>query len=209
MISLVQRQFINRLRQYGLSATICQINKYLFRSLYKTHTDYIIILPSFSGKFLPHNEKIRSISYVLVEDAFSRGTIPLATAELLLSFLNEGSKGVCAVIDNELAGYAWIQESGIYHFGKAGIFTIPPGYAILKNLYVLPKYRGRKLGLSLNRHRLSIIAPQYTPIGFVIPDAFIKQWCWFNRKWHIRIKTLCNHDNLQAIIAAIDLNPYA
>jgi ribosomal protein S18 acetylase RimI-like enzyme len=71
-----------------------------------------------------------------------------------------------------------VQFAGEYRFGRFGRLAIPPSHAIVKNLLILPAYRGRKLGQKLNAARLAMIPAGTTPVGFIIPENryAIRNW---------------------------------
>ena len=85
-------------------------------------------------------------------------------------FIENKCTGFYAQIKGEFAGFAFVQHAGEYSFGSKGRFVIPPNMSVLKNLTVLPSFRGLSIGKDLNSVRILSILPQKVPIGFVIVD---------------------------------------
>lgn len=119
------------------------------------------------------DEKIHhvcKITHNLSDQVFSRGEIREKVKTKIQQFLKEGSIGYFIMFENKIAGFAFIQNNGIYHFCKRGRFNIPYNMSVLKNLYIYPKYRGKSLGQILNNVRISNIPTGRIPLGFVVKD---------------------------------------
>ncbi len=189
MRDFFQNEMATRIRQYGLRAALLQASKVAIRPLYRENRDLIFMSPGFSGYDF-HDPNISILSRERIEKASASGELDQAHMELLLGFLNAGCQGIYAEIEGKLAGYAWVQLRGDYNFGRTGHFSIPPQYALFKNLFVVTGYRGMRLGQKLNAARLALVPPGYTPVVFIIPDNryAIRNWEFFGFQRVIEIK---------------------
>ena len=139
---------------------------------------------------------------------------------MLTAFLEEGSRGLCAEIDEPLAGYAWIQFGGRYVFGRNGKLEIPPKYAIVKNLWVSPEFRGQNIGQKLNAARLALVPAGHIPMVFIIPEnryairnwerhkfqrvLEINEWRWFKGAWKMNVKHLTESPEAESLVSALE-----
>lgn len=172
-------QLREHVRLYGVVATGRHAFRAFVRRIYRVDRDIVFIIPDFAGRQFD-DPLIRPITRERIEKACRDGDLSPAEARLLGGFLDEGSRGIHAEIDGRLAGYAWVQDRGEYHFGRAGKMTIPPGYVFVKNLFVAPQFRGRKLGQKLNAARLALIPADRVPAAstfdsVLAPSAGLRQ----------------------------------
>ncbi|NIL97524.1 MAG: GNAT family N-acetyltransferase [Planctomycetales bacterium] len=212
------RRLHNRVRQYGALASGKQLLRVLVRRAYGSQTKLVFVMPDFSGYAFQH-PGIVSLTNGRVTRAVEAGELSAETARLLSGFLAEGSAGICAEVDGCLAGYAWVQRGGEYRFGYAGRLMIPPGYAVAKNLFVFPKFRGKRLARKLNEARLTLIPAGTIPVVLIIPDNryAIRNWeplgfrrvaevthsRWMDGPWQTSIRTLADLPEATPIISAL------
>jgi ribosomal protein S18 acetylase RimI-like enzyme len=137
-----------------------------------------------------------------------------------MGFLTEGCEGIGAEVDGQLAGYAWIQSSGDYTFGRRRKVKVPSGYVVMKNLHVHPPFRGQRIGQKLNAARLALTPVGQIPVVFIIPEnryairnwekfgfqrvAEVKQWRWLGRPWHMRTRRLAEVSEADRIMRALE-----
>jgi ribosomal protein S18 acetylase RimI-like enzyme len=205
MNAYVRRKFNDRIRQYGFLAAMGQILRACVRPIYKFHKDLVFVVAADPGHRCDA-ALIKPFTQQMIRDAVESGELESGDAQLLAGFLDEGSRGICAEVDGRFAGYAWIQYSGEYRFGEVGRMTIPVKHVVIKNLWVLPDYRGRKLGQMLNAALLALIPPDHVAVIFIIPDnryairnwerlgavrvLFVKLSRWWSRPWKIELARL-------------------
>ena len=218
MSDFIRRNIFDRVRQYGFRTAIFQAFRALVRRIYRVDRDIVFIIPGFAGRQFD-DPLIRPITRERIEKACRDGDLSPAGVRLLGGFLDEGSQGVHAEIDGRLAGYAWVQDRGEYHFGRAGKMTIPPVYVFVKNLFVASQFRGRKLGQKLNAARLALIPADRVPVVFIIPDnryairnweeygfqrvLEVRQSRWLGGRWQTRITRLSECPEADALFEAI------
>lgn len=166
-----------QVRLYGVVAAGRRALGALVRPVYRIDRNIVFIIPDFAGEEFD-DPLIRPITRERIQKACRDGDVSPDEARLLGGFLDEGSRGVHAEIDGTLAGYAWVQGRGEYHFGRVGKTAIPHGYVFAKNLFVSSQFRGRKLGQKLNAARLSLVPADRVPVVFIIPDNryAIRNW---------------------------------
>lgn len=209
MHGFIQNKIINRIKQYGSNAAFVQFTRAILRWLYKIERYIVFIIPDFKG-CLYDDSYITLLTKERIEHAVTNGGLQASQARLLNNFIKEGSKGICVEVDGQLAGYGYIQFEGLYQFGQSGKLILPPHYAVAKNLFVFPKYRGYKLGQKLNAGRLALIPEGYTPVVFIIPEnqyairnweqygfqrvLSVKRWRWISGNWKMSIKRFSDRD---------------
>ncbi len=217
----------DRARQFGFRAGATQLFRAMVRRIYQTNEDIIFVIPHFSGhRFSDPIIKTFTVEHIKFFGA--KGILSEKQVNLFCSFIAEGSKGLFAEIDGQLAAYGWVQFKGEYKFGKTGRMIIPPNYAIPKNLFVFAEYRGHKLGHKLNQARLQIIPSNATPLAFIIPEnrfairnweqfgfkriLYIRRWRWLCFNWNMTINRLTSgpHSDVleQALIQGHSGNKY-
>jgi GNAT superfamily N-acetyltransferase len=87
----------------------------------------------------------------------------------LEAFIPLDSYAVIARHNGAVAGWGFVQRSGKSKYGQYE-YSIPEDAHLLKNLYVLPDYRGKSIGKAINLARVSSVPEGTRPIVFVIPD---------------------------------------
>lgn len=211
---------LERLRLYGARGTVGQALRALVRVVYRIDRNIIFIIPDFPGREF-EDSRIKPFYAGQVERDAGCGDLTPNQAGLLDGFLAEGSQGIRAEIEGCLAGYAWVQHTGEYHFGRAGKLPIPPNHAVVKNLFVLPRFRGLGLGQSLNEARLSLIPTGHTPVAFIVPvnryavrnwEVFgfervleIRQSRFINGPWRTATKRLSHSVEATALLEALEV----
>ncbi len=160
----------NRVRLFGLPASLAQATRAVFRPIINVKRDIVVAVVAHDPKnHILHND-VHTITPEAIEEATKHGELNERQRRQLMGFLADGCAGFMGKIEGRLAGYGFVQFSGVYKFGYDGQFPIPPGMAVLKNLLIFPDYRGRSLGKRLHEARLSAIPEGYVPLGFVIPE---------------------------------------
>lgn len=216
----MQERIVNRIRQYGLYSAVLQLAKATIRPIYQENRDLVFVIPNFSG-YSFSSAKIIRMSHERIEKALATGELDQTHAALLTGFLDAGCQGVCAEVEGRLAGYAWVQLTGEYTFGRTGRMSIPPQFALFKNLFVLPDYRGMRFGPKLNAARLALVPAGYTPVVFIIPDnryairnwehygfqrvIEVKRWQWLQSgTWRTRLSRLSDHSVTVPLLQALE-----
>ena len=218
MNDFIRRNIFDRVRQYGFPSAIAQAFRALVRPVYRIDRNIVFIIPDFAGQEFD-DSLIRPITRETIQEACRDGDLSPDEARLLGGFLDEGSRGVHAEIDGRLAGYAWVQCEGEYRFGRTGRLTIPPKCAFTKYLFVLPQFRGRKLGQKLNAARLALVPADRVPVVFIIPDnryairnweeygfrpvLEVRQSRWLGGRWKTRVTRLSECAKADALLEAI------
>ena len=215
----------DRVRQYGLLPAVAQLVQAAFRCVYEVNRDIVFVIPVFKGHEFA-DPCVIPMTRQRIEQAVADGELDEKQAKLLNGFIEEGSRGLCAEVNGQLAGYAWVQLAGEYQFGRTGLLNIPPGYAFVKNLLVRPEFRGQKLGQKLNAARLALIPAGVTPVVFIIPEnryairnwetygferiVEAKRWQWFGRgKWRMRLTKLSDCTEADSLMKAIEESNHA
>lgn len=211
MREFIRNKIVNRVRQYGYRSAFAQIARAALRKVYQVNRDIVFVIPDFNV-YAFCDPCIIPLTPERIQQAADAGELNTDEVQLLSGFLTEGCRGVCAEIDGKLAGYAWVQFDGEYCFGRTGRMTIPPKYAIIKNLLVFPEFRGRRLAQKLNAACLALIRSGHQPLTFIILENRIsvqsfeihgfqrvlqvKRWRWFRGRWQMHVERLAN--SLQA-----------
>lgn len=208
-----------RVRQYGLRVAVSQLFRAVFRRIYEVNRDTVFIIPDFAG-CTNQDLSITVLSRQRIEQYFVSGELDGTQARLLTGFIDEGCIGVCAEVNGKLAGYAWVQLEGVYSFGRTGRMTIPPQHAVFKNLFIMPEFRGQRLGQKLVDARLSLCTPGSIPMTFIMPEnrysirnwhkhgakpvIAVIRWRWLGGKWQMRLTRLSDHTQTDALLKAIE-----
>jgi ribosomal protein S18 acetylase RimI-like enzyme len=220
MRKLLSAKLFDRARQYGLRAASTQILRSVFRKIYRVDRNIIFIIPEFSG-FAFEDPSISALTSERINRAMVTEEMSLDhPGEVFDEFLDEGCRGICVEIEGSLAGYAWVQFSGEYRFGRSGRMVIPTGFVVMKNLYVNPNFRGLKIGRKLNAARLAMIPSGQTPVGFILPENHyairnwqkygfepvleVKQCRWLCCPWKTTITTLSDHGKTCVLLKALE-----
>jgi ribosomal protein S18 acetylase RimI-like enzyme len=159
----------DRYLQFGIIAIIWRFFKRLLQPLVYLNTFNVLVVPEHI-----HNQDtelgIQKISKQKIQDYFANGELLENQREQLLKFLDEGCYGYFAKTNHGLAGFAIVQNNGIYSYSVMGKFDLRDHFGMLKNLYVFPSFRGKSIGKKLNFVRISGIEENKYPIGFVVGD---------------------------------------
>jgi ribosomal protein S18 acetylase RimI-like enzyme len=188
------------------------------RKIYRVQHDIVFLMPEFCGSQYD-NPCIKKLTKEQVRCLTDAGELTRSENHLFQKFLAEEARGIYAEIKGRLAGYAWVQYSGIYPVGPHARMLIPPKYAVVKNLYVRPSFRGQKIGQQLNLARLSIIPADYIPAVFILPEnryairnweklgfqemLSLKQWQWAGQPWRVRVTALTDNPAAEPVKKAL------
>jgi hypothetical protein len=151
IIAVIQNQVIYRIRQFGLMASSIQIVTAIFRPIVRLTREVILVIydhkPETDKNSYP---EIREMTIKFVVEANKNGVLTMKQAYKFKHFLEDGCRGFIAYVDNNFAGYIFIQIKGTYKFGSKGRFIIPDGMIVIKNLFVFPPFRGYSLSEEVN-----------------------------------------------------------
>jgi GNAT superfamily N-acetyltransferase len=176
------------MRQYGCTAALAQIVLAAVRPVYQVDSSIAFIILDFQG-YAFSDSRIVSLTFERIQQAADEHELRPHEINLLSGFLREGCRGVCAEVDGGLAGYGFVQFEGDYRFGHVGSMRIPEHCAVLKNLFVFPRYRGRRLHQKLSEALLSLVPPDWLPCGLIIPEnrIAVRNWekCGFQRVFEV------------------------
>ncbi|EFK09723.1 conserved hypothetical protein [delta proteobacterium NaphS2] len=216
----VEKKVILRIRQFGWRTSVIQGLKSVIRPIYQNDTDLIFICPK--RPEIP-KESYREVQLLTLEKLEERKTawgLLRIDEQRLRNFLNQGCMGFLIEKGEQLAGYAFIQTSGTYPFGKNGQFIVPDKVAVFKNQFVFPAFRGQRLTFQLNAARSSSIPTEKVPIVFVLPEnkyairslkkrgffATLKvvRSIWFKRHTKQRIYVIKENDLNQVMIGGFE-----
>lgn len=195
---------INLYKQFGFVYILKTIIKRIISPFVKVSSFYIVAIES--HKSSPLSKSVLLIRQETKDGFFDKNlTYTEVFNRQLNSFLDDGAIAVVVVMDKEVAGWGFVQNKGVYKFANY-IYKIPLGISILKNLYIVPKFRGQSIGKIINQARLNIIEDNYTPLGFVIPSnkyairnlemygfvkqLYVKDYLWFNTLHSRKLKRL-------------------
>lgn len=222
MNHLIRYNLIDRCKQYGWRSSISQLLRASIKKIYLCNKDIVFIIPNFLGYEFKDNT-IRTMDSDRIDQADKQGALNPTQVSLLKQFISCGCKGIYKQINGKMAGYAWVQFTGEYSFGTSGKMLIPDGFAVMKNLYVFPEFRGRGIGQELNAARLSLVPAGICPVGFIIPEnkyairnwekygftrvASIRLSRWLFGTWKLKIVKLNNEcDRTDTLLAAISVS---
>ena len=158
----------NRVLQFGLLTSVRQACSALIRPVRRVEAFLFLAIPDHS----PTSDSVQSCSALNVEDlevGKRHGSLSDAQRENFLRFLQTGCFGFKAEIDGAPAGFAFVQKEGALVFGTTQM-QIPEGFMLLKNLLVLPEFRGRSLGKHLNQRRINAIPKGVVPLVLVVVE---------------------------------------
>lgn len=155
-MEIIERTLVHW-KQYGFRKSSLLLLKKPIKVLYFSKSRYVMIKPN-------HNP----ISKASIVQRLSKNQFPNhRETQKWDSFLDNGCVGFYVQVGKELAGWGFIQSSGSYKYGDY-FYEIQEGFSVLKNLYIDPAYRGKKLGPKINEARINAIPPNDVPIGFVL-----------------------------------------
>lgn len=161
---------LDKFRQFGFYSTLIRLFKSIIRPVLISAEMIVVAIPGHRPIHTNSFSNVFRINKTTITEATKKGNLTINEINKIKQFFKEGSIGYYIEHGNKIAGYAFIQKQGIYQFGHKGQFNIPTRMMVLKNLYVLPEYRGKSLGKTLNEVRVSNIPQGYTPLGFVVKD---------------------------------------
>lgn len=157
-------------KQFGLQNAILRILKSIIKPIYYSSINIIMVCDTEVEYISKSLYQIEEITPSIIDSLLINKKIEVDLANKFNEFILNSCTGFYAQVNGEFAGFAFIQHSGDYSFGRKGRFLIPTNISVLKNLTVLPRFRGSSIGKELNSVRISSILPQKVPIGFVIED---------------------------------------
>jgi len=164
----LQEKWGDRVRQFGVAAAFRQVLRALIRPIIRTDREFVLAIPNGKENHPAPWPDVHELVPQAITQAEEDGAIRSSEAARLNGFLAEGCRGFVAKVGESFAGYALIQPDGMYTFGPGGRFEIPSDMMVLKNLFVLPSFRGRSLGKKLNQTRLAAIPSNRIPTVFVM-----------------------------------------
>lgn len=214
----IRLKILNRIRQFGFKVAIIQVLRAIFRKVYEVNEDIVFVANEREKrKFCV--KSIKQLSEKKVKKYQECGELSREWAKLLLNFVSQGCMGLHIEINGKLAAYSWIQFKGEYEYGKSGKMAIPANYAVFKNLYVFPEFRGKKLGQKLNEAKLELIASRYTALIFIMSEnryalrnwrnlgarriCKVKRWHWFRGNWRMALYDIDNENDNKDIVQAL------
>lgn len=166
------------IRQYGALQVFRKAIQRVFRPIYCRNSFHIFVCmsgkrPTLSDGVLVVKKRVE-LERVLKDARVSENTRIILerntnlNQDVLLLYIREA----------KLMAYAHIQTSGVYYYGRRSSLIIPKGIHIMKNLYVIPEFRGRGIGSVLNSSRLSAVPKDVIPYGFIIAGNKIAVRNW-------------------------------
>jgi len=167
--NFLQKNLIDRWLQFGGKAALRQTLSFPFRFLCKKKQSIVLIVENHNRP--PQTvEGAQRVTFPLIDAARRREMLSDIDAQRFRNFLDSGCLGFWIEQEGQICGHAFVQMEGIYTFGQTGAYRLPPNTAMLRNLEVYSRFRGRGLGPQLNRLRLGAIPEGYIPMGLVIPE---------------------------------------
>ena len=214
-----QEKWVNRVRQFGLRASLAQAVRAAVRPIWCMNRDLILAIPNHQPN-QPEYTEIRKMTVQMVEKAAQKGELTQREENRLKRFLDQGCWGFLVDIDHRIAGYIFIQPEGIYPFVSSGKFLIPEGMMVLKNLLVFSEFRGRSFGKYLNQACIAAIPAGHTPIVFVMTEnriairnvkmfgfkemLTVTRTTWFGRWTRQSVKVLCDCEISRKLIQGLE-----
>jgi GNAT superfamily N-acetyltransferase len=209
---------MSRVKQYGPQASLLQLLRWCIRRLIRIEENIVFTIADFAG--YNHNDtSIKGLSSTQIDQFSKSGQITALEIRQLHDFVSDGCCGFYAEVGGRIAGYAWVQFNGIYRFGKSGHMRIPPGYAVAKNLFIFPDFRGKRISQRLNKGRLATIPSGNVPTVFINPEnryairnwekfgfrriLSIRRWKWAGRPWRMSITVLKDCKQAQELKQAL------
>jgi len=215
-----KKNWSDRVRQFGLPSAVMQLFRALVRPLWMVNREVILAISNHKPGTDPADSTLLTLTVEMVENWAERGALAEDQKERLLRFLDSGCHGIAADVDGAMAGYGFVQPDGIYEFGRSGKLQIPENMMLLKNLLVLPAFRGRSLGKFLNQARISSIPEGHIPIVFVMQEnrfairnlkmfgfeeeLIVIRTVWFKRWTTQNVRVLNNGDLTSRLIDGLE-----
>jgi hypothetical protein len=169
MIRNFYRSLVNSYKQFGLFQSLSHIILRVISKLYYVQRMYVYVIPYFKN-YDYIDDEIKVFNKSVVSGLLKDEVISTVEFDKFNSFLNMDMRGFYILKDKQLAGYSWIQYGGDYNLCKWLSINITKQFAVFRNLYVNPQFRGLSLGKRLNKIRLANIDPEIIPVGFVIAE---------------------------------------
>ena len=215
----LREKWVNRVRQFGLFASVAQVARAAVRPVYRVNRQLILAIPGHRPDPHENFSEIRDMTLDAIESAAGRGELTEAQERSLKRFLSQGCRGFLAEVDGRLAGYAFIQSPDTYTFGSSGRLRIPTATMVLKNLLVFPDFRGQSLGKKLNQARIAAVPEGHTPVVFVMTEnrfairnlkmfgfeemLIVTRTTWFRRWSSQKVRVLCDCDISRRLIQGL------
>ncbi len=158
------------MRQFGYKASIDRSIKALLRPIIRIEKFIVLAIIQHKPVVYSIDSEITFLTKDVAQKAYAANQLNVHHFKVVRKHLQEDCQGFAAFNDNKLTGYAFIQQSGVYNYGQRGKFNIPENVMVLKNLFVMPEYRGQSIGKKLNEARINFIPKGYIPVGFVVRD---------------------------------------
>lgn len=191
-------------KQFGFYYIVQTVLKRIVSPIIKRSSFYIVAIENHKSSALP--DSVITISKETKDEFLKQNYICSSDFERQLnSFLGNGTIALAVIRNKEVAGWGFVQNKGDYKFANY-YYKIPTKVWILKNLFILPKFRGQSIGKIINQARISIIDDDNIPLGFVIPfnkyairnlemfgftkHVFVKDSLWFKKNHKRKIQLL-------------------
>lgn len=162
-------KILNVYKQFGLVYLLAAVFKRSISPFLLVSSFFILVIKEHAPEKISNEVKLVDSSQL---DIFLCAEVDIHPdlRRQLQNFLNdENTYAVIAYCDNRIAGWGFVQKAGIYSYGRYK-YSIPDKTYMLKNLYVVPKFRGRSIGKVVNQARINSIPSDCTPMVFVITE---------------------------------------
>lgn len=219
ILQFIRVNIIYRIKQFGFVNAVRQLIRFFIRPIYIKNED--IVGAIIQRKPIPPElySNVMPLTIELISANRTKWGIDDKMVSVWKELLESGCKGFVVEKDGKIAGYGFVQFTGIYRFGRTGKFMIPHSITVLKNLFVDYKYRGQGIGKQINAARIASIPENCIPIGFVIPEnkyairnlkmygfeeiLKIKRSIWLGRWVREKIHIYCNNSLTNLIISGL------
>jgi hypothetical protein len=160
----------DRIRQFGWRAALLQLLEVPLRPVRQVNDDINMICPDRPELCANDYPDVKPLTLEILYSNQKKWMLNEKVTAKLNRFLNTGCQGFMIEKEGKIAGYAFIQETGVYPFGGDGRFNALDKFSVLKNQYVFRDFRGQRLTFQFNAARTKAVAENKIPIGFVIPE---------------------------------------
>jgi GNAT superfamily N-acetyltransferase len=165
-----QEKWINRVRQFGILASLIRIFKIVIKPIYRNSCYFILAIRNHRPDSYMVDSDIHFMTAEWIESIIKQETITKEHKFNLKKFLSQGCQGFMAEIDGRFAGYVFNQPAGECSFGYKGRFRIPPEMMLLRWLFVFSEFRGHSLGKKFVQAMIAATPADMIPITFVKAD---------------------------------------
>ena len=165
-----EEKLLDRIRQFGVLAAAKQLLFVLLRPLLRINTDIILVAPNPKPVSTNLFADVRFLTLEIVRKKADQWQLTSEQVRRLEIPRQKNCQGFFIELDGRLAGYAFIQNSGMYRFGVKGCFEVSEKFAVFKNQFVFREFRGRGLTFQLNAARMAALQKKRIPLGFVMPE---------------------------------------